>query len=313
MVSFRKHICFITGLIIGCTSVMAQIEETLVHDNYTRHWITYLPKHYNKDRQYPLVISLHGGGGQASQLMKNTRHRFNKLADEEGFIVVYPNGLKKSWNDNNKRDTHGFARKENIDDVGFIEKMIAHLEASYPIHPKAIFACGISNGGLMSQTLAMALPHKIRAIGMVASNFGRDQIETSKEMTPFSVLFIHGTADPIFPYAEGDIQVFNTTRGHVLGIEKSLAYINARNGNDVNPVKTPIANTVLKDNCTSEHLKYLNPEHPNLKVELIKIHNGGHTWPGAKTKRVLSKIVGPTTQDFNACDKLWAFFKSTLD
>ena len=77
----------------------SQIKETLTHDGYERSWIAILPKDYTPQKSYPLVIALHGGGGTAKQLMTSTKKRFNKLADSEGFIVVYPQGVKKSWND----------------------------------------------------------------------------------------------------------------------------------------------------------------------------------------------------------------------
>ena len=312
--ALKKHSLLILVLCINPNICgFAQIKEHLVHNNYKRSYISYLPKTYSKDKQYPLVIVLHGGGGTANQIMQNTRQRFNELADEEGFIVVYPNGIKKSWNDNPKRDTNGFARKKNIDDVGFIKRLIELLEHNYSINSDAIFACGISNGGLMSQTLAMALPKKIKAIGMVASNFGSIQIEGSKNTNPFSVLLIHGTTDPLFPYQEGQIGVFGKSRGLVLGIEKSIEHMCRLNGNDSIPVISSIEDKAANDNCTSEHLVYTNPINPNLKVELIKVTNGGHTWPGAKEQRLISRLVGNTTQDFDACDKLWGFFKSTLD
>ena len=309
----NRFLLLVVTFLLGLNFSFSQIKETLVHDNYKRMWLTHLPKNYSEKKSYPLVIALHGGGGTAKQLMTNTRKRFNKLADNEGFIVVYPQGVKKSWNDNNTRDTNGFARKENIDDVGFIEKMIAHLESHYTIKSNAIFACGISNGGLMSQTLAMELPNKIKTIGMVASNFGKDQIAKIKNPTPFSILFIHGTADPIFPYGEGEIKVFKKVRGNVLGIEKSIAFMCNLNGNNSKPLVNQIENTSIKDDCVSEHLIFENPQNPSLKVELIKIENGGHTWPGAKEQRIIKKLVGKTTQDFYACDKLWEFFKSTMN
>lgn len=291
----------------------SQHKNFIIHGNYKRSYITYLPKSFSKTKQYPLVFVLHGGGGTANQIMDNTQGRFNQLADEHEFIVVYPNGVKKSWNDNNKRDTNGFARQENIDDVGFIKGLTELFEQEYPINPNAIFACGISNGGLMSQTLAMALPDKIKAIGMVASNFGSIQIEEAKNVSPFSILFIHGTADPIFPYSEGNIKVFRKTRGHVMGIDSSIEYMCRLNGNAITPISTPITNTVVDDGCTSEHIKYPNLKNSNLKVELIKVENGGHTWPGAEKQRLISKLVGKTTQDFNACDFLWDFFKRVMD
>lgn len=192
--------------------------------------------------------------------------------------------------------------------------MIEKLNSNYSINSNAVFACGISNGGLMSQTLAMELPDKIKVVGMVASNFGADEIEKIKTISPFSILFIHGTNDPIIPYEEGEITVFKKTRGHVIGIEKSISYMCSLNGNSLEPIVTKLDNTSIKDNCTSEHLIYPNHENSSLKVELIKVINGGHSWPGAKKKkRLLKKITGITTQDFNACDKLWKFFKSTMN
>ena len=79
----------------------SQIKDTIIYDNYERSWLTHLPQNYSTEKSYPLVIALHGGGGTAKQLMHNTRKRFNKLTNTEGFIVVYPQGVKKSWNDNN--------------------------------------------------------------------------------------------------------------------------------------------------------------------------------------------------------------------
>lgn len=291
----------------------SQTRESLKHGEYTRSWITVLPKDYSEKIEYPLVLALHGSSGSAKQLMNHTRRRFNKLASQEKFIVVYPQGVHNSWNDNTTRDQTGYARKHNIDDVGFIGKMIKHLENSYSIDSDHIFVCGISNGGLMSQTLAMELLGKIKAIGMVASNFGEDQVNEAHNVSPFSILFIHGTSDTILPYEEGIIQVFNLKRGKVLGIEKSIDYMCELNGNNKTPVITPIRNTALRDGCTSEKITYPNYNKSDLKVELIKVANGGHTWPGAKERRLLKRLVGTTTQDFNACDALWSFFKSHLN
>lgn len=300
------------GFMLCLNLTFAQIKEQLVHEDRNRSWLTYLPDNYSESKSYPLLIALHGGGGTAKQLMKNTRSRFNQLADQENFIVVYPQGVKKSWNDNPNRDQNGFARKQNIDDVGFINKMITQLETSYSINPDWIFACGISNGGLMSQTLAMEIPEKIKAIGIVASNFGKHQIESKNSVQPFSIMFIHGTQDSVFPYKEGVIAVFNKSRGPVLGIEKSIAYMRFLNENDAGPNITALPNS-SDDGCNSEHYVYSNHDNPSLKIELIKVYGGGHTWPGAKKQRLISKIVGATTQDFNACDKLWAFFKSLMN
>lgn len=304
---------FFILFVCSCFLCLSQVKEHLFHDDHKRSWLTYVPSNYSPNKSYPLVIALHGGGGSAKQLMRHTKARFNSLADQEQFIVVYPQGIKKSWNDNNERDKNGYARKENIDDVGFIKLMISTLKLKYNIKNDAIFACGVSNGGLMSQTLALELPEIFKVIGLVASNFGVDELNKIDRPSPFSVLFIHGTNDPIFPYHEGEISVFNKSRGKVLGIEKSISYMADLNGNGLDPISSPIENTSTSDQCQSEYFSYPNESDPDLKIELIKIYNGGHTWPGSKDIRAFRGIVGKTTQDFNACDALWVFFKSTLN
>jgi polyhydroxybutyrate depolymerase len=308
----KKLFLLSTVILFSLNIAFAQIKEQLYHDYYKRTWLIHIPDNYSENKSYPLVIALHGGGGTGKQLMRSTKNRFNQLADQEDFIVVYPQGLKKSWNDNSKRETSGFARKENIDDVGFINKMITQLESKYNINSKAIFACGISNGGLMSQTLAIELPEKIKTIGMVAANFGEIQINESKNVTPFSILFIQGISDPVIPYNGGEIIAFKKSRGNVIGMDKSIAYMQNLNGNNLDPVISKIENNAF-DFCISEHLVYPNLKNESLKIELIRVKNGGHTWPGANEAKFLKKIVGNTTQDFKACDALWEFFKSTIN
>jgi polyhydroxybutyrate depolymerase len=286
--------------------------ETFLHDGYLRTYFVHLPANYNPARKYPLVFGLHGGGGKAKAFNRSTNRRLSELADEENFIVVYPQGVKKSWNDNKHREPYGAARKLNIDDVGFFRKLIDKLERDYSIDSRYIFSCGISNGGLMSLTLAAEIPEKIRAIGMVASNFGEVQATQMSEAMPFSLMIIHGTEDPIFPYNEGNVQVFQQNRGKVLGVDQSIAFINYLNTSDAIITKEGLPNPNLSDNCTAFHIKYLNSYKPEFKVELIKVIGGGHTWPGG-FQYLPKKLIGEVSKDFNAADKLWEFFESHIE
>lgn len=287
-------------------------KQTLIHDGRVRTYLVHLPKKYISQNNYPLVIALHGGGGTAKSFNRSTRGRFNDLADEENFILVYPQGVKRSWNDNNKRDTLGKARKLNIDDVGFIKKMIENLEVDYAVDSNNIFACGISNGGLMSLTLATELPENIKAIGMVASNFSAEQLTVMQKAKPFSMIMIHGTSDPIFPYSEGEIKVFKQRRGRVIGVRKSIAFLCAINGNQTTGLVRALPDLATLDGCTSEQIVYPNLVNPNYKIELINVIGGGHTWPGG-TQYLPKKLIGRVSRDFNACDALWEFFEGIMN
>lgn len=289
-------------------------KESLIHNGRVRDFLIHIPKNYIPSENYPLVIALHGGNGKAKRFNRSTNNRFNKLADEENFIVVYPQGIDRSWNDHKDRNSFGIARKENVDDVGFIGKMIDHMITKYHVDPQLVFVCGISNGGLMSATLAAKIPDKIKAIGMVSSNFSKvylDDMESSSP-NPFPIIIIHGTEDPIFPYEEGQITVFNKNRGDVVGVEKSISYMLTLNGNSSEGVETDLTNDDLFDRCSTQKIVYPNLENPHLKVELLKVFGGGHTWPGGH-QYLPKKLIGRVTKDFNAADELWGFFKSTIE
>ncbi len=296
-------------LCLPLTLKAQDIKESLEHDGRQRTFLVHLPKDYSEEKTYPLVIALHGGSGQAKVFNRGTGFRFNSLADEEGFILVYPQGVGKSWNDHPEREKRGKARKLNIDDVGFISAMIDDLASRYAVDITNVFACGISNGGLMSLTLGADLPEKIKAVGLVSANFSKLKTDEMTDAQPFPVIIIHGTADPIFPYDEGEIRIFRQRRGHVLGAEKSIDFMCALNGNSTEGIITEMENSNGRDGCTSTRIVYPNAERPDLKVELIKIEGGGHTWPGG-TQYLGKRLVGNVSRDQNACDLLWNFFKS---
>jgi len=282
--------------------------EYLNFEGYERSFKIYLPENYSEKNIYPLVFILHGGGGTAKGLIRSTYARFNKLADYEDFIAVYPNGVERSWNDG-ERDTIGAARKLNINDIGFFEKMIESLQNNFSVDTNKIFACGISNGGFMVQRLAFEMSDKIKGIGVVAANLSEIQSEKPFPENPVPVIFINGTDDPIVPYFGGQVTVFKTKRGSVLSVEKSINIWKEIDGCTEKTNIITLANRNKKDNCTAIKTEWINPDNSKIKVTEIRIINGGHSWPG--TRQNLPKwLVGNTNRDINGCDEIWSFFKS---
>ena len=280
----------------------------LEHDGYQRQYEIFVPSDYSSSNKYPLVLIFHGGGGTAKGLVRGTRGRFNQLAEKNKFIAIYPNGYKKSWNDG-ARDTLAPARKLNIDDVGFIDKLITKLENQINIDSHKIYACGISNGGFMVQRLAYELSEKIKGIGVVAANLSVVQSQKKFPENQVSVIFINGTQDPLVPYEGGEVTVFKQKRGKVLSVDKSIKTWKEINNctKKVSEIHFPDIN--LSDDCTAVKAEWQNPENPNIKVTAIKVNGGGHTWPG--TKQYLPKRwVGKLNRDFNGCDEIWKFFQS---
>lgn len=114
-------------------------------------------------RSMPLVIVLHGGGGNGKSMVKLTNGGFGKLSDKKGFIVVYPNGIEKHWNDGRNEAEIGYETHEkNTDDVGFISALIDDLIKKYNADPKRVYVTGMSNGAIMSYRLGCELSGKRR-------------------------------------------------------------------------------------------------------------------------------------------------------
>lgn len=309
--SMYKYFLFLIFIFFNLQNIQAapKTEKVrLIHGDYERSYEFYVPLNFNPVHVYPLVFVLHGGGGKAKGIIRGTRGRFNTLADSDGFIVIYPNGVGKSWNDG-ARDTSGVARKLNIDDVGFIEKVIEDMDSRMNIDQNNIFVCGISNGGFMAQRLAFELSDKIKGIGVVAANLSVVLSQKKFPKNPASAIFINGTEDPLVPYRGGSVTVLRQKRGEILSVAQTINIWKEINQCSQIDKKVNLPDINKKDECTAEKTVYENPANSNQKVIEIKIQGGGHTWPG--TRQYLPKgLVGNTNRDFNGCDEIWSFFKS---
>ena len=307
----NKKIITIITILVNYSVCSAQLRtETgyLKYDGFDRTYELFVPDNYSPQKNYPLVFILHGGGGKAKGLIRTTRYRFNQLANGDGFIAVYPNGIEKSWNDG-ARDTLAPARKLNIDDVGFINALIVKLEDQLSINQKQIYACGISNGGFMSQRLAYELSDKIKGIGVVAANLSEVQSQKPIPEYPVPVIFINGTDDPLVPYKGGYVTVFRQKRGKVLSVSETIETWKKMDGCTQKIEETPFPDINKNDGCTAVKTIWQNPGNSKIKIEAIMIQGGGHTWPGTN-QYLPARLVGHTNRDFNGCDEIWNFFQS---
>ena len=153
----------------------------------TREYILYVPKSYDRARPAPLVISIHGAMNWPSFQMNLSQ--WNRLADEHGFIVVYPageGGGPKIW-------------QSRTLDVIFVSELIDTLEASYNIDPARIYANGLSNGGGVTFALSCTLSHRIAAFGPVAAAV-LQPVDSCPDSRPAPMIAFHGTGDRFTPY-----------------------------------------------------------------------------------------------------------------
>jgi len=234
-----------------------------------------------------LLLVLHGLKGDGAGIQRRTRGVFEQLANRDGFIVAYPDAQRDAWNSG-----HRYA-KSDADDVKFLSALIDALSAEFHIDPNRIFVTGFSNGASMTYRLACERPDKIAAIapvgGGLAERLMRDCAAAATR--PMPLLLIHGTADEISSFDDGEL-------------EGNLQYWIRRNGCALSPMRTWLPDT-MKDG-TRTRVDSFGACARGADVVMYAVEGGGHHWPGGDEK--LTARNGREIRDFDAAIVIWEFF-----
>jgi polyhydroxybutyrate depolymerase len=267
MLGRRATLFGVVLLVAGCslwpTLPSGFVNGTSVHHinagGHDRSYRLYKPA--GAPTSAPLVVVLHSYSGSAAQAERD--YHWDGLADSGNFVVAYPDGLRQAWNVDGE-GCCGRPGREGVDDVAFITAAVADITENLGINPAKVYATGMSNGGIMSYTLACTTGI-FAAIGPVAGI----QLNPCRSPHPASVMHIHGTADRLVPYNGG--QGFSVING------PSVPQVNAfwrtvdQCGAPVVTTNGPIATSIA--GCAD-----------NRGVVLITVDRGGHDWPPFATQ-----------------------------
>ncbi|MSR59714.1 MAG: polyhydroxybutyrate depolymerase [Planctomycetaceae bacterium] len=295
-----------TTLLLLCSGLLTQTPLEpgnhllrLTVDDRPRSYLVHLPPRYDPTRPTPIVLVYHGALMNGPMMVKYSG--LSDKADEAGFVAVYPNGTGAgeaflTWN---SWGLDGPRKKERPDDVKFTASLLDDLATRVNVDPKRVYACGMSNGGMMCYRLAAELADRIAAIAPVA---GTLVLETCEPKRPISVIHFHGTTDPLVPFADSS----RRPRGFfkVKTVEESVKLLAAADECPPDPEVTELPDTA--DDQTTVKRTTWGPGKENTEVILYTIAGGGHTWPG---QRPQLKFLGPTAQDISANDLIWEFFE----
>lgn len=266
----------------------------------TRRYLLHVPPSGASQANRPLVISLHGAGGSAAYMAKRTG--FSALADREGFVVAYPDGIDHRWNDGHDPDSP--LAKSGIDDVGFLLDVSADVARRTRIDPARVYMNGMSNGAFMTSRFACAHADRVAAIGLVVGTMGPEQGAHCTFSAPVSVIGFMGTRDPIVPYEGGDVRLGPVVRGRTLSAAEAFRVYSTLDG------------------CAPSHREDVPDRDPRdgsrahvdvsscargTRVELYSFEGAGHTWPGGE-QYMASSVVGTVNRDVDASATMWAFF-----
>jgi polyhydroxybutyrate depolymerase len=160
-----------------------------------------VPVGYRAGTPVPLVVVLHGYTATAQ--LQDMYFGLSRLAQQRGFLVALPNGLRDGraqqyWNATNA--CCAFGRMN--DDVAYLTAVIRDVQARYSVDAKRIFLVGHSNGGFMSHRLACDRSGLIAGIVSLAGATWEDA-SLCTPTQPVAVLQVHGTLDAVINYNGG--------------------------------------------------------------------------------------------------------------
>ena len=292
--------------------ITGDFRYSLTVTDCTREYLVHVPAGWDGRRSLPLVISFHGGGGNAKLAAMATG--WSDKSDSEGFFAVYPEGVRPHadrpatflrnppfWN---VGSGIGYAEEVDIDDDAFIAAMFDDLFSRLPIDRTRIYSTGFSNGASMAMRLALRFQQHVAAVGAVAGHLWLR--EPHSDLTqPISLLYIIGDADPLNPMT-GDTVISPwgkpLYRPPVARTPETWAkWLGCSEGCRI------LSNSSNPDNDAIRHVRY-GPNSDGAEVEYYVIPGAGHVWPGGPDI-LLEKIAGKPTDRINATDVMWEFFK----
>jgi polyhydroxybutyrate depolymerase len=279
-------------------SAIGPAERTITHGGRQR---TYLVHDFGRGGPAPMVIVLHGGGGNADNAVTMTG--FDRVAAREGLIAVYPDGTAArprgrllTWNAGH---CCASAMEAKVDDVGFIAAVIDTLVSSGRADAARVYVPGMSNGGMLSHRLGRELSAKVAAIAPVVGAVFGDEPPPQSAVPAFIVV---GADDQIVPPSGGPLRL-RLLLGSGSAADRDVApamaqatYWARHNGcGEPTRTQTSVSSRTEWTTCSS-----------GAPVVFHSVAGNGHAWPGGEPGRA---GAAQPTQAFDATDEMWAFFR----
>ena len=290
-----------------------------------RPYDIHLPADYAPARPVPVVLAIHGGGGNSRAAARTTcpggdidsPDCLHAMAGREGVAVVYPNGTGarllaklRTWNAGGGAEgwqcVSGRACKDGVDDIAYFRALLADLARWIAVDPRRVYATGLSNGGAMSHRLACQMAERIAAIAALG---GENQYATTAACAPrrpVPVLQIHGTADPCWRYEGGKAACAQRDDMQKISVEASMRIWAAINGcasaRAAQPASQPMASEA---HIRTERIPWAGCR---ADTELIRVVGGGHVWPGGWAY-FREGVIGPMVRGWSANRVILDFFR----
>ena len=265
--------------------VQTDLTGSFMDQGQRRTYYLHTPPSYQPNQPLPLVLAFHESEGQGKAMAAHTG--LNKLANQKGFLVAYPDGINAKWNVSEQAAT-----KE--DNVVFVPALIAELGQVRAIDHQRLYAIGLSNGGILVQKLACKNPGRIAAFATVAASLPEQFQAKCLPRTPVSMLMINGTADDVVPWQGGAPPSVHIGRNlSIPPIPAVFSFWQKHNG-----CLTPVTVQQRADKRVTTS-SYTHCQ-AGADVTLIALQGASHIWPGGG--------YGESTF-LDASQTIWSFFE----
>ncbi|MCG6908960.1 MAG: alpha/beta hydrolase [Deltaproteobacteria bacterium] len=317
MHAWTKTICVILiSIVAGCSATLPKNSPpaSKTYKNKVdvrvmgsrRSYLVHVPPAYEDRTPLPLVVVIHGAFETAWDIEK--RSGFSDLADREGFVALYPNGMGlfgflQHWNAGH---CCGKAAEDGIDDVGFIATAIDDVRTRLSIDPDRTYAVGFSNGGMLAYRFAAEKTGTLAALAVVAATIGgrpSDNVPVwrpRKPSGPLPVIVFHGLDDDAVP-PQGGVSSKRGGKRTFLSIEDSIRFWVTNNGCN----REPLSGERRQNSVRIQTWKGCRQ---GADVVLYLLEKWGHVWPGLYYTAELND-ENPL-KGFDAAGIIWDFFKA---
>ena len=283
-----------------------------------RDYRVHVPPAAASGRPLPLVINM--AGATKNGLIEEILSDMDPNADRNGYVVVYPDGTRISkvltpdpvaeqaqygWN---AGECCGLPVTRKINDVGFLEKVIADVATRTPINLRRVYMTGISNGGMMAYAMAAEAPTHVAAIASVS---GQVEIPVIHPTRSVPTMEFHSVNDPIAKFNgvpdKNPLLVLSVMQGIRQWVKADGCASTPHDGDTIVGAAGSIsagqtATQITYGRCRS-----------GAKVVLWRFTGSGHVWPGSmlntgpKSSWILTGS-GRGIVLINADETMWRFF-----
>ncbi len=288
-----------------------------------RTYDIHLPAAYGPDRKVPVVLAIHGGGGNARGAARtacpggdlDSPDCLHAVAAREGIAVVYPNGTSsrllhrvRTWNagggTGDWQCVSGRACKDGVDDIAYFTALLDDLARWAAADPARIYATGLSNGGAMSHRLACEMGDRIAAVAPLGGANQYAATAVCAPPRPVPVLQIHGTADPCWRYEGGRAACAQRDDKAKIAVAESMRIWAGINGCGAAGEPEPFAR---EDGIETVRIRWAGCR-GGAEVVLLRMEGGGHVWPGGWAY-LRERTVGPMVTGWSANRVILDFFR----